>query len=97
MVEVGDRVCNRWMLGGKVLLAYFAVRCSAFLGLDNTAHFKDGTEQILTNYTPFELYFDVKNLRTYTFKERERTGEFYPIGHEQIDSFFDELEKLKQV
>lgn len=95
VVEVGYRVCNRWMLGGKVMLAYFAVKCSTFLGLDNTVHFEDGTEQNQTNYPPFELYFDVKNLRTYTFKERERTGNFLPVGHEQIDSFFDELEKYK--
>lgn len=32
VVEVGDRVCNRWMLDGKVLLAYFAVKCFSWFG-----------------------------------------------------------------
>lgn len=69
--------------GKKVLLAYFAVKATAYLGLRRNAN-------AVASWKPFESLFQVKELRQSKAGYEKYYTEFTPTGSETIDALFEQ-------
>lgn len=94
-----DRLCKagfakiedggyRW-IGTKVLCAYFADRASHSLNLSNTTYYRDGKEEIATNWKPFEALFRISGLKVAKQNWMRVSFVFEPKGFEAIAKIFE--------
>lgn len=77
-VEAGQYKWN----GEKVLLAYFAVKASTYLGLKMNYNAK-------ACWKPFESLFNVINLKGAKADFEKYHSDFHPTGYEDIDTLFE--------
>lgn len=77
-VEAGQYKWN----GEKVLLAYFAVKATTYLGLKKNYN-------AYACWKPFERLFNVANLKEAKADYEKYHSDFHPTGYEKIDTLFE--------